>query len=198
MPLKNQLRKADADQLEAAFIFKLGKLERTVGGPAEPSMMPSSQDGSKDQAADTGETLPGSPALTIRKPVRERDRNHLRFVSAQPCLVCGRAPTDAHHVKYAEPIAMGRKVSDRSTVPLCRVHHRALHRRGNEHAWWDDQGIDPLPAAATLWRKTHEEPALELSFTDDTRSNRKRLNGRANGKLPSSDEPKPIRRSEVQ
>jgi hypothetical protein len=50
---------------------------------------------------------------------------------------------------------MGRKVSDRFTVPICRLHHRELHRRGNERAWWESQGIDPVPVAAKLWAKTH-------------------------------------------
>src|SRR4051795_8115319 len=35
-----------------------------------------------------------------------------------PCLVCGRAPSDAHHLRYAEPRALGRKVSDEFAVPL--------------------------------------------------------------------------------
>lgn len=73
----------------------------------------------------------GQKVMVLRKPSRERDRLHLRFVAGQPCLVCGRAPSDAHHVKFAESWTAGRKVSDRFTVPLCRVHHHELHRRGN-------------------------------------------------------------------
>jgi hypothetical protein len=87
--------------------------------------------------------------------VRERDRDHLRFVAAQPCLVCGRTPSDPHHIKFAEQVAMGRRVSDRFTVPICRLHHRELHRRGNERAWWQKQAIDPLVIAASLWAETH-------------------------------------------
>ena len=89
------------------------------------------------------------------KPVRERDREHLKFVAAQPCLICGRTPSDPHHIKFAEQRAMGRKVSDRFTVPICRLHHRELHRRGNERSWWENKGIDPLAIAETLWGKTH-------------------------------------------
>jgi hypothetical protein len=70
----------------------------------------------------------------IGKPVRERDRNHLRFVASQPCVLCGRTPSDPHHIKFAGQRAMGRKVGDRFTVPVCRLHHRELHRRGNEHS----------------------------------------------------------------
>src|SRR5438067_4890637 len=64
----------------------------------------------------------------IPKAIRKRDKAHLAFVSAQPCLVCKRSPCDAHHLKFARPRALGRKVSDEFTVPLCREHHQELHR----------------------------------------------------------------------
>jgi hypothetical protein len=101
----------------------------------------------------------------LTKPVRERDREHLKFVASQPCLVCGRIPSDAHHVKFAEQRAMARKVSDRFTVPVCRLHHRELHRRGNEHAWWESHGIDPLGIAATLWGNTHLVVSEDANFS---------------------------------
>jgi hypothetical protein len=71
--------------------------------------------------------------------------------AAQPCLLCGALPADAHHIRFAQPKAFGRKVGDEFTVPLCRTHHRELHHTGNERAWWHDMGIDPLPVAAKLW-----------------------------------------------
>jgi hypothetical protein len=46
------------------------------------------------------------------------------------------------------------KVSDEFTVPLCRGHHRALHRAGEEAAWWKQVGIDPITAARKLWKET--------------------------------------------
>jgi hypothetical protein len=76
-------------------------------------------------------------ALTVSEPRRYRDRAHLRFVSAQPCLICGRRPSDAHHLRFAQARALGRRVSDEYAVPLCRTHHRVLHRHGNEAAWWE-------------------------------------------------------------
>ena len=104
----------------------------------------------------------------IGKPRRERDPDHLRFVAAQPCLVCGRTPSDPHHIKFAEQRAMARKVSDRFTVPIFRLHHRELHRHGNEGAWWRRQGIDPLVTAADLCGRTHAvEPAAAAMVGDD-------------------------------
>jgi hypothetical protein len=74
--------------------------------------------------------------LSIPEPRRIRDREHVRYVAKQPCLVCGRMPCDAHHLRFAQPRALGRKVSDEFTVPLCRGHHREVHRCGDEAAWW--------------------------------------------------------------
>ena len=80
--------------------------------------------------------------LTLNEPRRYRNRAHLEFVASQPCLLCERRPSDAHHLRFAQPSALGRRVSDEFTVPLCRSHHRALHRRGNEPEWWKENGID--------------------------------------------------------
>jgi hypothetical protein len=92
--------------------------------------------------------------LTISEPRRHRDKTHLKFVASQPCLVCGRSPADAHHLRFTQPRAMGRKVSDEFTVPLCRTHHRDNHRFGDEQAWWNRQAIDPLGTSRTLWVST--------------------------------------------
>jgi hypothetical protein len=89
------------------------------------------------------------------KVIRLRDKEHLRFVATLPCLVCGRLPADAHHLRFAQPRALGRKVSDEYTVPVCRLHHREIHRHGDEGAWWRRCNIDPAPVALRLWRQTH-------------------------------------------
>lgn len=90
----------------------------------------------------------------IAHPRRIRDRAHLTFVATQPCLLCGRTPSDAHHLRFVQPRAMSRKVSDEFTVPVCRTHHRQLHQSGDEVAWWNDLGVDPLPIAQELWQQS--------------------------------------------
>ncbi len=90
-------------------------------------------------------------ALPISAPRRIRDKEHLRYVASQPCLICGRSPGHAHHIRYAQPRAMGRKVSDEWTVPLCATHHRALHTVGDEEKWWKERDIDPIVHAERLW-----------------------------------------------
>ena len=95
--------------------------------------------------------------LTFPEPRRVRDKQHLKFVAQQPCMICGRQPSDAHHVRFAQPRALGRKVSDEFTVPLCRIHHREVHRFGDEAAWWRKAKLDPLSVATTLWRSHRQE-----------------------------------------
>ena len=115
-----------------------------------------------NQIAVVASAAPGSRAGSHRlaaKTIRLRDKEHRTFVSRQPCLVCGRAPTDAHHLRFAQPPALGRKVSDEFTVPVCRLHHREIHRQGDEAAWWTKAGIEPLSAALTLWRQTLQRTA---------------------------------------
>jgi hypothetical protein len=81
-----------------------------------------------------------------------------------PCLVCGRQPADAHHLRFAQSRALGRKVSDEFTVPLCRGHHREVHHCGDEAAWWNKAGIDPNVSARALWLKTHPLPAAPVNI----------------------------------
>ena len=97
--------------------------------------------------------------LVHPEPRRLRDREHVKFVANQPCLICGRRPADAHHLRFAQRRALGRKVSDEFTVPLCRGHHREVHRCGDEAAWWIKGGIDPTIPARALWLESHPLPA---------------------------------------
>jgi hypothetical protein len=100
----------------------------------------------------------GQNAVALIKPVRKRDKPHRDFVRSQPCVVCGRRPSDAHHVQFGQPRALGRKVSDEFTVPLCRVHHRDLHRGSDEKKWWEAAKIEPMEIARRLWRETRAVP----------------------------------------
>jgi hypothetical protein len=105
----------------------------------------------KDSAVDKN-------VLALPTPRRIRDREHVKSVAKQPCLICGRHPADAHHLRFAQSAALGRKVSDEFTVPLCRGHHREVHRCGDEPAWWKKIGIDPTAPARILWLKSHPLP----------------------------------------
>ena len=108
--------------------------------------------------------------LALSEPRRLRDKDHLRYVASQPCVLCNRILAEAHHVRFAQPKAFGTKVSDEFTVPLCRDHHRELHENGSERAWWHDMGIDPLPVARSLWEESHAENGAGHAWVKGTRS----------------------------
>jgi hypothetical protein len=179
LPAKNTLTSADAGIIEQVFRIKMQSLERTEDGKA------GSPTPNRDEA-DKSDTQPGLIAPTLHaavsadntissdepilgpkddnpnavaliKPVRKRDKTHRDFVCSQPCLICGRRPSDAHHIQFGQPRALGRKVSDEFTVPLCRVHHRDLHRGNDEKKWWAAANIEPMEIAQRLWRETHDQ-----------------------------------------
>jgi hypothetical protein len=104
--------------------------------------------------------------LAIATPRRYRNREHLRYVAQQACLICGRKQSDPHHLRYLQPRALGRKVSDEFAVPLCRSHHRAVHRAGDEKGWWKTAGIDPVKVARQLWRQTRLNNPQDLHQSD--------------------------------
>ncbi|MBR0774575.1 DUF968 domain-containing protein [Bradyrhizobium diazoefficiens] len=162
LPLKNTLAEVDAHQVEAAYRrrFEQAALQAeitpnqdvhtdiTTRSAAEPL-----QDGEENvQNSQSQSSIEARNELAFPKePPRKRSKAHLLFVRGQPCVVCKQTPADAHHLKFAQSCALGRKVSDEFTVPLCRSHHQALHRHGNERAWWADLQISPLPIASELW-----------------------------------------------
>jgi len=160
LPAKNILATSDAQLVEGSFQAKLAEIGE-LGGPAKardatqsPPEFPAVPSHSSDAIASAVTQNQARNGRIAPKTICLRDKAHLKFVAAQPCLVCGRAPADAHHVRFAQPRAMGRKVSDEFTVPVCRAHHREIHRHGDEAAWWQRINIDPLPIALKLWQRS--------------------------------------------
>jgi ERF superfamily len=152
---KDTLVAADAEQIEAAFQQKLAEFHSA------------NQLGKRRKVKSRKLARPeiDKSELSHPEPRRIRDREHVRFVTKQPCLVCGRTPSDPHHLRFAQHRALGRKVSDEFTVPLCRGHHREVHRCGDEAAWWQKAGMDPAAAARALWLKTHPLPVRPSTVT---------------------------------
>jgi hypothetical protein len=157
---KNTLVADDARRLEEAFEQKLSGLPPLVAietpmGAGDGPFAVTVQD--EPQAPNARSDQPkriDKSVLTFAAPRRYRNREHLRFVSQQPCLICGRKPSDAHHLRHIQPRALGCKASDEFAVPLCRVHHRAAHRATDERAWWKAAGISPITTARRLWKQT--------------------------------------------
>jgi hypothetical protein len=130
--------------------------------PPRPSALPHASAPAQPEAPPVNNAVlwhVDKSALPLSEPRRYRDRAHLEFVASQPCLLCGRQPCDAHHLRFMQPRAMGRRVSDEFAVPLCRTHHRAVHRHGDEVDWWKSAGIDPAVIAQRLWQHTRLDGA---------------------------------------
>jgi hypothetical protein len=176
LPTKNTLTAEDAALVEEAFAARL----KGLTGDREPAHIPApgSQpliqaeaaqpvpERTEDSATKSDPPVP-APAgsttavpdtscaqLAFGKTRRKRDKDHRAFVASKPCLVCGRSPADAHHLRFAQPRALGRKVSDEFTVPLCRIHHRKLHLCGDERAWWQEYKVEPVEVAQSLWQES--------------------------------------------
>ena len=167
---KNKLAALDAKLVEDSFEQKLSELASAGTNPSNDDATAIAD--TDPQTSTTGST--GSnradgidkSVLAVAAPRRYRNREHLRSVAKQPCLICGRKPSDAHHLRYLQPRALGRKASDEFAVPLCRVHHRAVHRARDERAWWQAAGIDPIKVARKLWKDTRiDEGRIEPDRT---------------------------------
>ena len=170
---KNTLSSADATLVETAFCDKQTELSRSVPRTDGAGLQPAHASAeltvaSPVSGASTVTRISGAPiravdfeSLAINpKPRRLRDKHHRQFVASQPCLICGRQPSDAHHLRFAQPKTLGRKVSDEFTVPLCRTHHREVHRNAKEPAWWAQLAIEPMAIAYKLWTRSHPLPTL--------------------------------------
>jgi hypothetical protein len=173
---KNRLAATDSKLVEDAFEHKLSELAPPATVEAADDAAPRTHadlvgahealakgNGDLDQPVGIDKSL-----LVIATPRRYRNREHLRYVAQQACLICGRKQSDPHHLRYLQPRALGRKVSDEFAVPLCRSHHRAVHRAGDEQAWWNAAGIDPVKAACQLWRQTRLNDPQDRHLTGPT------------------------------
>jgi len=161
---KSRLIEADAQRVEEAFQAKLATVA-TCEADAMPSAPAESKQPLKPDLSDPSDSNVrprpkgvDKSMLALPEPRRIRDRAHVKSVAKQPCLVCGRRPSDAHHLRFVQRPALGRKASDEFMVPLCRGHHREVHRCGDEAAWWNKAGIDPSINARALWLETHPLP----------------------------------------
>ena len=91
--------------------------------------------------------------MMLDKPVRYRSPAHLIFVRCKRCCIHG-CPTphdvQGHHLTFVQPKARGLKAGDQWVVPLCLLHHTALHARGDERAWWAEGGRGGAEVATNL------------------------------------------------
>jgi len=169
---KNKLTAADAQAVELAFQARLEALGVGSADPSEAAETPTTSQAIERTSKPRSRRGSGAidkSVLARPEPRRVRDRDHVRSVAQHPCLICGRQPADAHHLRFVQSRALGCKVSDEFTVPLCRGHHREVHRCGDEAAWWRNAGVDPIIAARSLWLESHPL----LTGREEPKSNRR-------------------------
>ena len=150
------LKSAETDATKRALSTFGNAFGLSLYGPL-PEVSPPRLEGKTTPPNDTvvpSQARVDKSELSIAEPKRLKDPEHLKYVAAQPCLVCDRKPAHAHHLTFAQPRAMGRKVSDEFTVPLCNVHHNDLHTWGNERLWWANKKLEPIRAATDLWKRS--------------------------------------------
>jgi hypothetical protein len=157
LPEKNKLIAADARLVEEAFRARLALTSASEPQRVDKAKKPPAQHRSRVAQPKTSPRATGvdKGVLTLSEPRRVRDREHVKYIAKQPCLVCGRSPSDAHHLRFAQNRALGSKVSDEFAVPLCRGHHREVHKCDDEIEWWQNAGIDVLAVARGFWLEMH-------------------------------------------
>src|SRR5262249_39626987 len=154
LPIKNTLSSRNGRLIETAFAFRVCALQAQNPQPGPRPTRP--WDRRRRNVPTTAST---KSVLAFREALRDKD--HLKYVASRSCLICGRRPSEPHHMRFAQKLAFGRKVSDEFTVPLCRLHHLELHPSRNEPLWWKTARIDPLPIAQKLWQATRPQESAD-------------------------------------
>lgn len=86
--------------------------------------------------------------LVPKDEARKEDPAHLDLIRQQCCLICSKfPPSDPHHCRKLLPSGLLPR-HDALTVPLCRLHHRAMD--GDERKLWTYYYIDPAQWIASF------------------------------------------------
>ena len=157
---KNTLTAADAGVVEEAFLAQIGPSDRIAQRRARATTDDATLLGGSSSLTGLHTRALGHDGGATRPIAGLSPRKLALFVGAnhQTPIICA----------SRKPRALGRKVSDEFTVPLCRSHHRELHRAGNEVRWWARFGIDPIAIADKLWSQTHPVPMSEATAGADS------------------------------
>lgn len=115
-----------------------------------------------------------SPVKGQKRP-RKEDGAHLRWLRTLRCVITGRRPVEAAHVRYADQ-AYGKrecgkaeKPDDRWALPVCPDKHREQHS-GSEIEFWNRHRIDPLRVALALYNVTGDDEQGELIIRNARRT----------------------------
>jgi hypothetical protein len=146
-------------------------------GPAKPQR----QKGRPSKAKAAAEQ-PGTPRLSQSRPMTSSCRLRHTFTTMLParstkvylrlaspstsrqsppqvrclpaCLICGRSPADADHLRFAQPRAMGARSATNSPYPCAESITGTSITSETKSPWWERRAIDPLATSRMLWIST--------------------------------------------
>jgi hypothetical protein len=139
---KNNLAEADARMVDDAFQAKLAILEEATPSAGSLSATQVPPPGLPWPPVEPAGTLApdgiDKSKLAHPEPRRCRDKEHLKFVAKWACLICGRRPADAHHLRFAQHRALGRKVrpSRCAAATIARPIAPATKQHGGKNLAW--------------------------------------------------------------
>ena len=113
---KNRLTALDAQGVEEAFQARLAALAAaSASDPPQaqevaPSALQEQKVGEPEKLITRGRSkLIDNSVLALPEPRRVRDRGHVKSVARRPCLICGRQPSDVHHLRFTQRRILGHK-----------------------------------------------------------------------------------------
>ena len=156
---------ASAAKLVAATATRRRRREDSLRIPTRSPSLRRSEDQRLRRSSCPRRQLPRRVALR-RKPFACATRSTASSSPRNPASSAAGRPTEAHHLRFAQPRALGRKVSDEYTVPVCRLHHRDLHGYGDEASWWAGSTSTRCPIALELWRRSRLTYSLAATWSE--------------------------------
>jgi hypothetical protein len=99
---KNQLSATDAQRVEEAFAVKLTAVASSPESGGTVTVLSDQGQANKTETPQIDKSI-----LAFPEPRCIRDRDHIRHVIKQACLICGRRPSDPHHLRFAQCRALG-------------------------------------------------------------------------------------------
>jgi hypothetical protein len=152
---KNRLRTSDAAQVESMFEARLANLATLSARESQANVIQSAtalDSSNSEPSAQTGIANDRARQKGIDKSVlsmlearRVRDRDHVRSVSQKPCLVCGRRPSDPHHLLLPKAVlCLARSVTSLSFRCVAGIIVKSI----TAGMKWDGGGVRKLTRLA--------------------------------------------------
>jgi hypothetical protein len=108
---KNKLRGADAKMVEQQFQARLSTFSSLNADELAELPTVDPEEGAANKTVRRAKRQSRRNVVqALGKTLRMRDQGHRKYVLRQPCLVCGRVPSDPHHLTFTQPRALGRRV----------------------------------------------------------------------------------------